>query len=146
MAFIHQLIKINDKAAKRVGRGKGSGKGKGTGRGEAGQKKRTTVRAGFEGGQARLVKRLPFLRGKSFRGTSKVSQIVSIAQIEKAYVAGEVVSLASLKKKGLIDSVKVPVKLLSGGNLTKNITIHSTVGFSAKTREKVEAVGGIVND
>ena len=62
MTFLNQLSKIIHPTAKRVGRGKGSGKGKNSGRGEAGQRARTRIRVGFEGGQARLMKRLPFLR------------------------------------------------------------------------------------
>ena len=47
--------------AKRVGRGIGSGDGKTAGRGHKGLKARSggTVKAGFEGGQMPLQKRLP---------------------------------------------------------------------------------------
>ena len=47
--------------AKRVGRGIGSGTGKTAGRGHKGLKSRSggTVKAGFEGGQMPLQKRLP---------------------------------------------------------------------------------------
>ena len=53
------------KREKRVGRGHGSGRGKTSGRGTKGQKARTggTVNRSFNGGQTRLSKRLPFLRG-----------------------------------------------------------------------------------
>lgn len=53
------------KKRKRVGRGTGSGKGKTSTRGTKGQNSRTGggVMAVFEGGQLRLVKRLPKLRG-----------------------------------------------------------------------------------
>src|SRR3990167_480935 len=106
MAFIHQLTKVTHPSGKSIGRGKGSGKGKNSGRGEAGQKKRTKVRAGFEGGQARLIQRLPFLRGKMFRGTGSVAQIVSIAQIQAKFEDGEIISVTTLKKKGLISSAR----------------------------------------
>src|SRR4029077_15330398 len=67
------LMKLSDlrpapgshKREKRIGRGHGSGRGKTAGRGTKGQKARTggTVHRAFNGGQTRLSKRLPFLRG-----------------------------------------------------------------------------------
>src|SRR2546425_11197399 len=53
------------KPERRVGRGHGSGRGKTAGRGTKGQKARTggTIHRAFSGGQTRLSKRLPFLRG-----------------------------------------------------------------------------------
>src|SRR5438046_10715741 len=53
------------KRAKRIGRGHGSGRGKTAGRGTKGQKARTggTIHRAFNGGQTRLSKRLPFVRG-----------------------------------------------------------------------------------
>jgi large subunit ribosomal protein L15 len=57
------LTGIVAKSAKRVGRGYGSGKAKTAGRGTKGQKARGKVKPGFEGGQLRLIKRLPFRRG-----------------------------------------------------------------------------------
>ena len=50
---------------KRVGRGPGSGKGKTAGRGQNGQLSRAGggKRAGFEGGQTPLARRLPKLPG-----------------------------------------------------------------------------------
>ena len=55
----------SNKAEKRVGRGHGSGRGKTAGRGTKGQKARTGghVNRSFNGGQTRLSKRLPFVRG-----------------------------------------------------------------------------------
>ncbi|OLD64171.1 MAG: 50S ribosomal protein L15, partial [Chloroflexi bacterium 13_1_20CM_50_12] len=53
------------KREKRIGRGHGSGRGKTAGRGTKGQKARTggKIHRAFNGGQTRLSKRLPFLRG-----------------------------------------------------------------------------------
>ncbi|MEL1196327.1 50S ribosomal protein L15, partial [Staphylococcus epidermidis] len=44
---------------KRVGRGTSSGTGKTAGRGQKGQKARSKVRLGFEGGQMPLFRRMP---------------------------------------------------------------------------------------
>lgn len=43
----------------RVGRGTSSGNGKTSGRGQKGQKARSKVRLGFEGGQMPLFRRMP---------------------------------------------------------------------------------------
>ena len=53
------------KTERRVGRGHGSGRGKTAGRGTKGQKARTggNIHRAFNGGQTRLSKRLPFVRG-----------------------------------------------------------------------------------
>src|SRR5579883_1273560 len=66
-------MKLNDlhpasgshKRERRVGRGHGSGRGKTAGRGTKGQKARSggTIHRAFRGGQTRLSKGLPFLRG-----------------------------------------------------------------------------------
>lgn len=61
-AFLEGLVKPHSltnigpfpgskKVRVRVGRGHAAGKGKQAGRGQSGQKKRSTVRPGFEGGQ-----------------------------------------------------------------------------------------------
>src|SRR3989442_5140401 len=53
------------KTSKRVGRGHGSGKGKTAGKGMNGQKARSGPGpyVTFEGGQNRMVRRMPYLRG-----------------------------------------------------------------------------------
>src|SRR5438045_8997631 len=53
------------KRERRIGRGHGSGRGKTAGRGTKGQKARTggTIHRALNGGQTRLSKRLPFVRG-----------------------------------------------------------------------------------
>jgi large subunit ribosomal protein L15 len=134
---------------KRVGRGLGSGKGRYSGRGITGQKSRAgshMMRAGFEGGQMPLAMRIPKLRGSTSRDAMPVgpfrtySQPVNVRDLDR-FEAGEEVTPESLKAKGLIRSVRVDVKLLGVGELSKklSITVH---GASAAAREKVEAAGG----
>ena len=63
--FLSNLPKINLKKKKRLGRGLGSGKGSKSGRGTTRhQKARESVPLHFEGGQGRIVKKFPLLRGK----------------------------------------------------------------------------------
>ena len=63
--FLSNLPKINIKKKKRLGRGFGSGKGSKSGRGTTRhQKARESIPLHFEGGQGRIVKKFPLLRGK----------------------------------------------------------------------------------
>lgn len=63
--FLSNLPKIVSKKKKRLGRGLGSGKGAKSGRGTTRhQKARENIPVHFEGGQGRIVKRFPLLRGK----------------------------------------------------------------------------------
>jgi large subunit ribosomal protein L15 len=63
--FLSNLPKLVFKRKKRVGRGLGSGKGAKSGRGiTRHQKAREDIPLHFEGGQGRMVKKYPLLRGK----------------------------------------------------------------------------------
>jgi len=63
--FLSNLPKIVFNTKKRLGRGTGSGKGAKSGRGTTRhQKAREKIPLHFEGGQGRLVKKFPLLRGK----------------------------------------------------------------------------------
>lgn len=63
--FLSNLPKLVTDKKKRLGRGLGSGKGSKSGRGTTRhQKARQSIPLHFEGGQGRMVKRFPLLRGK----------------------------------------------------------------------------------
>jgi len=88
------------KSRKRVGRGHSAGQGKTAGRGQKGQKARTSVKPGFEGGQNPLFMRTPKLRGTSnkahnigmFRSEYSVLNVAQLDRLE----AGFEVSLESM--------------------------------------------------
>ncbi len=64
-SLLSNLPKIVTKKKKRLGRGLGSGKGAKSGRGTTRhQKARETIPLHFEGGQGRIIKKFPLLRGK----------------------------------------------------------------------------------
>ena len=124
---------------KRVGRGD-----KTAGRGENGQLSRAGggKRAGFEGGQTPLARRLPKLPG--FRNFNRVEYVpVNVGRLEATYEAGETVDGETLKAKGIIKHSDAPVKVLGDGEITKALTVKVDK-VSASAQAKIEAAGGKV--
>ena len=138
---LHNLPKITQRKAKRVGRGPGSGKGKTSGRGMKGQKARSKIRPGFEGGQLRLIKRLPFLRGHGFKSHKQRPLTISIAQLNSLR-SGSRVTPQTLLEKGIIKNLPAAgVKLLASGKLEKKLNLQ---GFqlSQQAQKLIEEKGG----
>ncbi len=136
------------KAEKRVGRGHGSGRGKTAGRGTKGQKARTggKIHRAFNGGQTRLSKRLPFLRGlgNSNYAFRKNYAVVNIAKLTR-YAAGTEVTPATLAESGLMSATESEglVKILGDGELNRALTVRAHK-FTESARAKIEAAGGSV--
>ena len=124
----------------RRGRGHGSGNGKTAGRGHKGQKARSGSggKAGFEGGQMPLYRRLP-MRGFHNRNTKSIVAI-NLPLLE-AFEDGAVVDIAALQSKGLVSNPRDGVKILGNGEITKKLTVQVNA-FSASAKEKIEAAGG----
>jgi large subunit ribosomal protein L15 len=140
------------KARKRVGRGLGSGKGRYSGRGIKGQKSRAgshKMPAGFEGGQMPIDMRLGKLRGNTSADAMPIgpfrtySQPVNVRDLDGRFEAGAEVTPETLKAAGLISKLRVDVKVLGEGELTKALTV-SAHSFSKTAVEKIEAAGGSV--
>lgn len=136
------------KHEKRVGRGHGSGRGKTAGRGTKGQKARTggQIHRAFNGGQTRLSKRLPFLRGLGnsnipFRKNYAIINLEDLSRLE----AGTSVTPEALVEWGLLSKSEGSglVKILGDGKLANAITVRAHK-FSASAQQKIEAVGGTV--
>ena len=128
------------KNRKRIGRGTGSGHGKTATKGHKGQKARSggNIKAGFEGGQMPMQRRLP---KRGFTPLSKkVYAIVNIGQLE-IFEAGSTIDTESLLASGLIGSVADGIKVLGTGDLTKSVSIKAHK-FSASAKEKITAAGG----
>lgn len=131
------------KKRKRVGRGYGSGKGKTAGKGMMGQKARAGSGAyrTFEGGQNRLVKRMPFKRG--FTNIWRVEyQIVNVEDLQ-TWPSDKEVTPEALLEARVIRRKKMPLKILGDGELQSALTVHAHK-FSASARQKIEAAGGRV--
>jgi large subunit ribosomal protein L15 len=140
------------KDRKRVGRGLGSGKGRYAGRGIKGQKSRAgshKMPAGFEGGQMPIDMRLGKLRGNTSADAMPIgpfrtySQPVNLRDLETRFDAGAEVTPESLKAAGLVSKLRVDVKILGEGDLTKKLAV-SAHGFSKSAVEKIESAGGSV--
>jgi large subunit ribosomal protein L15 len=128
------------KKRKRVGRGDGSGHGKTSCRGHKGQGARSGggTRPGFEGGQMPLQRRLP---KRGFHNPFRIAPaIVNLDQLER-FPDGSEVTPETMAERGLLRGKGRTVKVLGDGTLSKALTIKAH-GFSAKAKEKIEAVGG----
>ena len=133
-------VEGSTQVGKRKGRGHGSGNGKTAGRGHKGQKARSggKVRAGFEGGQMPLVRRVP---KRGFNNIfAKPLTAINLAALN-VFEDGAVVDAAALIEKGIISSCPYGLKVLANGNLTKNITVKAAA-FSESAKEKIEQAGG----
>ncbi|MEM7738439.1 MAG: 50S ribosomal protein L15 [Deinococcota bacterium] len=127
---------------RRVGRGIGSGSGKTAGRGQKGQKSRSgfSQSPGWEGGQSRLIERLP---KRGFNRYRIPSQVVNLRDLNR-FADGETVSAETLHQKGVIRHENRPVKLLGKGLLeVKNLSVNVTA-CSASAHAAVTAQGGTV--
>lgn len=128
------------KDRKRIGRGHGSGTGKTAGKGHKGQKARSggSIKAGFEGGQMPMHRRLPKRGFKSL--DKKVYALVNLRDLE-LFEADSVVDVQALGKAGLVKKVEDGIKILGDGELTKALTVKAHK-FSKSALEKIAAAGG----
>ena len=128
-------------AKRRVGRGIGSGLGKTAGRGHKGQKSRSGGfhRAGFEGGQMPMFRRLP-KRGFKSRSMGLNAEVTLSAL--SALDATEV-DLRVLKEAGLVGELVRKVKVIKSGELTRAVTLKA-INATAGAKAAIEAAGGSI--
>ena len=136
------------KRERRVGRGHGSGRGKTSGRGTKGQKARTggTIHRAFNGGQTRLSKRLPFVRGLGNRNLAFRHDYATVNVSElKLFESGSLITPDTLVAQGFMTKAegKGLVKILGDGELDRALTVRAHK-FTAGARSKIEAAGGTV--
>ena len=124
----------------RRGRGHGSGNGKTAGKGHKGQKARSGApRAGFEGGQMPLYRRIP-KRGFTCPSSKEIVGI-NLGALNDMFEDGSVVDVDALIESGIVKNPKDGVKILGNGEITKKLTVKANA-FSASAKEKIEAAGG----
>lgn len=142
---IHELepAERSRKTKRRVARGASGRRGKTAGRGTKGQRARSTVPVGFEGGQTPLFRRTPKLKG--FRNPFRVEyNPVNLEVLENHFEAGAEVTPEALRARGLTPKQGL-VKLLGRGELTKPLTVRAH-RFSRSAREAIEAAGGTAEE
>ena len=124
-----------------MGRGIGSGTGKTAGRGHKGLKSRSggTVKAGFEGGQMPLQKRLP-----KYGFSSRIGRTTAEVRLhELSRVDGDIADLESLKAADLIKDDVKRVRVFLSGEISRAMNVRGlTVTKGAKAA--IEAAGGNV--
>jgi len=143
--FLSNLTQVNLKKKKRLGRGLGSGKGSKSGRGTTRhQKARESIPLHFEGGQGRIVKKFPLLRGKGKNNSIKKKSFVIDLETLNNLKNNAIVDRALLIKENIITNgnESLPVKILANGQLKKKLIIKLSV--SKKVKEAVEKLGGQV--
>lgn len=125
------------KRRKRVARGIGGKGGKTAGRGSKGQRARSKVRVGFEGGQQPLHQRIPKLRG--FKNPFRVEyQAVNLDTLEESGLTEA--TPEALLAQGLVSKGAL-VKVLGRGEITRAVTVHAHA-WSASAEAAITAAGG----
>ena len=122
----------------RVGRGTSSGNGKTAGRGQKGQKARSKVRLGFEGGQMPLFRRMP---KRGFNNINRKEYAIVKLETLNKFEDGAEVTPALMVEAGIVKNEKDGVKVLGNGELNKKLTVKANK-FSASAKAAIEAAGG----
>ena len=128
----------------RVGRGIGSGLGKTAGRGHKGSFARSgkgKIKAGFEGGQMPMYKRLPKVgfRSKLKNDTAEVL----LYQLDKLDVTE--IDFAVMRAAKLVPANAKQAKIVKKGELTKKFVFKGVLA-TAGAKAAIEAAGGSLTE
>jgi large subunit ribosomal protein L15 len=143
MFNLNTLPKSTYKKSKRLGRGLGSGKGSKSGRGTTRhQTARTDIPLHFEGGQGRIVKKYPLLRGKSKNKSTlakpfalRLSKLLSLSH-------DGIIDIKVLKRSSVVPAHSRSVKVVFDGDIEKSLKLNLPV--SLKVREAVIKANGTI--
>lgn len=137
---LHELLKVNKRSKKRIGRGLGSGKGKTGGRGTKGQKARGKIPATFIGGLP-IYKKLPLKKGKGNPKLNRSKLPVKLSQLN-IFKDKTIVDIEKLIEAKIISAKEARrgVKILNHGEVDTILIIKLPISGSA--RKKIEAKGG----
>ena len=130
------------KTGVRVGRGIGSGLGKTAGRGHKGQFARSgkgKVKAGFEGGQMPLQRRLPKIGFRS----KKAHEISEVLLYQLDALKADIVDFDALKAAGLVETRATRAKIVKKGEIKRAVKLKG-VAVTAGAKAAIEAAGGSV--
>jgi len=127
---------------KRVGRGIGSGLGKTAGRGHKGSFARAgkgKIKAGFEGGQMPMQRRLPKIGFNSLK--KKDTAEVLLYQLDK--LDAGTIDFAALRAAKLVPSTAKQAKIVKKGEIGKKFVLKGLLA-TAGAKAAIEAAGGQV--
>ena len=127
---------------KRVGRGIGSGLGKTAGRGHKGSFARSgkgKIKAGFEGGQMPMQRRLPKIGFASLK--KKDTAEVLLYQLDK--LDAGTIDFAALRAAKLVPATAKQAKVVKKGEVTKKFVLQGVLA-TAGAKAAIEAAGGQV--
>ena len=134
--------KGSTKAAKRIGRGEGSGRGGTSTKGHKGAQSRSgySRKAGFEGGQMPLYRRVPKSGFKNFNRVEYTAINLSTLQhlVDNKNIT--TIDIEALRANGLVGKNDL-VKILAKGDITAKIEVKAHA-FSQKAIQLIEAQGG----
>ena len=141
---LNNLVPLKDLSSrttkrKRRGRGPGSGLGKTSGRGHKGQGSRSGggVRAGFEGGQMPLQKRVPkygfFSRKSRFSEEIRLSTLIKLDKKE--------INIQVLKEEDLINQNTSKVKVIKDTESCSKLNLKG-INTTASVKNLIESAGG----
>lgn len=130
------------RATKKRGRGNASGHGNYSCRGGKGQ----TARSGGQRGLRlkafkRLFQSTPKLRG--FKSLQDKAISIRLSDLEKAFQAGDQVTIKTLQEKGIIGANSKSAKIINTGELKKKLIVVG-IKCSETAKEQIEKVGGEV--
>ena len=132
-------LSLRTRMRKRRGRGPGSGLGKTSGRGHKGLGSRSGggVRAGFEGGQMPLQKRVPkygfFSRKSRFSEEIRLSTLIKLDKKE--------ISLQVLKEEDLINQNTSKVKVIKDTDSCSKLYLKG-INTTNSVKDLIESAGG----
>jgi len=135
----HKSLSSRTSKRKRRGRGPGSGLGKTSGRGHKGQGSRSGggVRAGFEGGQMPLQKRVPkygfFSRKSRFSEEIRLSTLIKLDKKE--------INIQVLKEEDLINQNTSKVKIIKDTESCSKLNLKG-INTTASVKNLIESAGG----
>ena len=131
------------KASKRIGRGTGSGSGKTSGKGHKGLKSRSggKVRAGFEGGQMPLQKRVP--KYGFISRTNKNTEQLRLSTLVQSGLTE--VSIESLISADLIKNSTKKVKVFLDTEKCTKMRLKG-INTSVSVKKAIEDAGGSVEE
>lgn len=134
------------KKGKRVGRGQGSGKGGTSTRGHKGARSRSgySRKAGFEGGQMPIQRRVPKY---GFKNINRIEYLaVNLSTLQRLADSFNINALddSTLAEHGII-SKNQKYKILGTGELTAKLNIKAHA-FSKSAKAAIENAGGTIEN